>query len=242
MLLLLQLLALIHFALLLFVLTPLSLQYSSVLFIHIYTVLENNIMPWPSQKALERGSSLIFVSFVNTLEVWQRSLYCFNATLDDCFNVCSWNRRSINFKANPDQRSAGCNNGIKTLLSSGERLSRKRRPSPDTGPLNGFGTFRRRSAPPSTPFTAAPSPSGLALPAALIHAAHLLKKHRTATLHESLQLPHKCKLSNVWSSATGKKRPWLFLLILAGAEPQPPPPPLFVPCAVGRSFYGRMDG
>lgn len=128
--------------------------------------------------------------------------------------MCSWNQRSINFKANPDQRSTSCNNGIKTLLSSGERLSRKRLPSPCTGPLNGFGTFRRRSAPPSTPFTAAPSPSGLALPAALIHAAHLLKKHRTATLRESLQLPHKCKLSNVWSSATGKRRPWLFLLIL----------------------------
>lgn len=46
-----------------------------------------------------------------------------------------------------------------------------------TGPLNGFGTFRRCSAPPSTPFTAAPSPSGLALPAALVHTAHLLKEN-----------------------------------------------------------------
>lgn len=97
---------------------------------------------------------------------------------------------------------------------NGERLSRKRLPFSCTGPLNGIGTFRRRSAPPSTPFTAAPSPSGLALPAALIHAAHLLKKHQTATLRESLQLPHKCKLSNVWSSATGKKRRWLFFLIV----------------------------
>lgn len=85
-----------------------------------------------------------------------------------------------------------------------DRLLRKRPLSSCTGPLNGFGTFRTRSAPPSTPFTAAPSPSGLALPAALIHTAHLLKKQQTATLRESLQLPHKCKLLNVWSSATGK--------------------------------------
>lgn len=105
------------------------------------------------------------------------------------------------------------------MKRSSDRLSRTPHPpflhplsSSCTGPLNGFGTFRRRSAPPSTPFTAAPSPSGLALPAAPIHAAHLLKKQRTATLRESLQLPHKCKLSNVWSSATGKTDFGLFVL------------------------------
>lgn len=89
----------------------------------------------------------------------------------------------------------------------------RRSPSWCAGPLNGLGTFRRRSAPPSTPFTAAPSPSGLALPAALLHAAHPVKTQRTATLRESLQLPHKCKLSSVWSSATGKRgfgSPFLF--------------------------------
>lgn len=74
-------------------------------------------------------------------------------------------------KGQPDQKE--CFYGA--LVLNTQRLSERLR-SLCTGPLNGFGTFRRRSAPLSTSFTAAPSPSGLALPAALVHTAHLLEK------------------------------------------------------------------